>query len=505
MKMKINPYALVEGKPVKVSILQNEENPDIAWMQCKGNIFHVYLNEPSIKKFYTSTWVSEKVSYEYYKLGILLHEFCHIVYDNEPYRQKDPLYHHIFNMLDDPRIEYHLSRTFPALGKTLCWVLASIERNLDTKKVVAREEEHLEELNKQLKTLFRVSRFGVIKPEDDMKFVSFFLPLTLSSSIGDMRNCYHAVDLIYYYLMNEINDTKMRQSMQNASSTIDPLGEESLEEIMDKAQTYADNGIRQVAIAQEEENTIEVGQLGGEGSTHIEILEDNSFVLSTLKKRSDEIHAIHTAIRLLRQKWNQTNEYEGEYNFSAQEQAYQDSFTWEENPTFLGLQKIVPSLRFTLIRDVSYSTSGISQEYAEACVMLLAGMEDITGISTIQVDFSDDAIVVKKPEQSVMTSSIYPNIVNGTEFIAAIKLLQALDVKEEQHVVCVVTDGDFNLYSKKHGKEYLEKYVESQHVDCLFFVYIGEYQKQDILGYPVFSTDVPGLVGVIYEVVERLL
>lgn len=513
--MTFQPLQLVAEYGVQVETIDEADNPDLAWVrkndeEQKEEIgYTITLNSAAIKNHYEQSWVNEHITLQYYTLGFLMHEISHIRYKTftgtAPF--DDGLFHHITNVVEDSRIEYALWYEFPSHAKPLRWTLASVMPVLD--EIRGAKEETKTRIAQLLGTLWRVSRFGVLDDElDDAEFVSFFLPLTLSATVNDRQNLLDACGLIYLWILESCSDDpQVRDGLKALKSSKQGLGNEQLEKILGGEQ-IADSGVHDLA-EQETGNDSEQSKQKDAGHKEQElVIEDktNAFCRQVIARRAQEIRDMHTTFRLTRQGWDEAPSNDDSGSIVHLVDAYVNSFSFDEGYNFSEPRRVVPALTMWMLRDVSTSTSDVMEEYAEACVMLHAALVGIPKVRSGQIDFSDDATMIKHVDEELSESKLYPYVDGGTYISSSFELLMNEDFGTDQKVLCIITDGQF--WDSDSAEGTLDTLVEEKNIDEVFTIYIGSEHdlsgEQTILGRPAYYCSVEEIPEVIYATVIRL-
>lgn len=508
--MPFQPLQLIPEHSVEIKHIWRPDNKDIAWVQPKGQDYLITLNDAQIKKHYEESWVHDFVSLEYYSLGFLTHEVCHIRSESFSGVKSfdDGLFHYIDNVIDDSRIENSLWYDYPAHAGPLRWTLASIKPTLEGIK--SSDEKTKSKVIALLQTLFRVTRFGVIdETVDDMNFVSFFLPYTLSAIVNERQNLLESCTPIYLWILEACDsDAELQKSLRSGKVVKVGIGDEEIEQVLE-GQSVADSGIRELVeqvndTAESKEKAKEIGQ-----SDHDLTLEDktNAFCRQTITKRAQEIQELHTIFRQTREGWDEARTRDDCGEIADLVEAYAGSFSDDEEPSFTEPRRIVPALTMWIVRDVSDSTCDDMNEYAEACVMLHAALTDIPLVRSAQIDFADSAKVVKLPDELLMESLLYPYTDGGTQIAKAMEILETADFGYAQKILCILTDGGFADRNK--AKVLADRLIEEQNIDEVLVIYLTGYEhdlsgNREILGRRAYYCKIEEITEVLYQTVVRL-
>ena len=376
MRDAIRPLLLVADKNVSVTVDKTSEDGPAYVQQFGTKGFKIVINEKVCKQLFKKSWLYKKIQYDEFVCGILLHEVSHIKYGTfvRPPVQNG-MFHFIDNVIEDSRIEYNLTFQHPALAKYIRWILVALKRGVDRTKAPVTKQV-FQEINQDLETLYSIARFGVVDKKADPEFVSFCLPLILSSTRGTRLNTHVAAKAIYDYLYAiAMQDPEVKHWMETVQDLLSGMTESEIREILDQDQIASSNSLNAA------QQTVTEGQLAGSGGTPITVEEkENSFYRSVLERRRDLIDQLRTIFKRYFEKASWVKDYDGDLNVVRQQQAYVNSMTAEVGQDYLRMKQRDPSLDVIIYRDISSSTSNIKDSYAETAVVQLAALEGMRGI-----------------------------------------------------------------------------------------------------------------------------
>lgn len=400
--------------------------------------------------------------------GLLLHEVAHIKYGSfsGQYKKGTLLLSWIDNLLEDARIEYALSRHFPYAAKLFAVITAMMPR-LKHKK--------LDELNAKLDALYSIVRFGVIPDGfDDYDFLNFVIPRTIVSRRGDRKQCIRAALDIYRYLYDQFARKQKRNNNSGSSQSV----QEDLEANVKSSSNFGhvepdkDKEIKgekaiNTQISEEEANNL-LGALETAYQEYEVMLVDHpkpdNFYVSVLEKRSIQIEQLVSVIeQLLEKKLYISLSHDGDLNISKVQNAYISSITGDGGRFFNRISRSRLSADVLIIRDISASTSGIRDKYAEAVIMICEALSRIGGINIAVIDFNHEAYLIKKFSDELALSHIWPRAYGSTRLGRAMKLAtQNIPWTQDSRIVFIITDGYPDSWAEVYEAMELEYFKSSK-------------------------------------------
>lgn len=489
MERKLDPLSHIQHVAYKYERINKKELDAVAFVTRPTEIepyHHIVINESMASQLHKASWVRDVMTLEEYIGGLTAHEVFHILLETFGYASElegNPLWKTIDNILEDSRIEHQGTALFPVYARYIDLLLSSIQHEVDLTKVETKDGVVPEKINRHMKTLFHLVRFGVVLPESDPDFVRFLFPLALTSKRANRKDLLLASNAVYYYLEEEArSDPQFIKSLSNATSKQRSISRKELEEILQAASLLpANNPLDSAGNSQSgkmvgqnaKENTgsgkdgnkpVQVMQssvtdavkeqllpkmvvpLAGAGNTTVKTENDgNEFVQQTIARYPGEVNELSRSLRHLFEKLKRVKAYDGELSVVRQQQAYLDVLMGnDESDYYLVNKPMVPDLEAVIGQDVSGSTDDMKEFFSACSVLIHTAMEQTPGVRSIHIDWSDDAVIRKTFEQSVMESAIHPRIVGGTQLEALLDLVEnQITFKAKRRLLFVITDGGF--------------------------------------------------------------
>lgn len=462
MAPAIRPVLLVADKNVTVKY-SDAKSDYMGVCQTDGGkfSFDIIIFQETTRRCYEKSWLHKRISLDELLCGVLLHEVSHVKYDS--FKRPDManvhqgVWAYIDNVLEDSRIEYRLTYDHPSYARYLRWLLVALRTELMAEQKDQQKNAELKKLTEYLRQLFMVTRFGIIEDNYDEKFISFALPLVVSSMRGDRDNVIQAINAIYDYLSGEVDMNKIPQT----KIVYCVVSAEELKDILEKlGDKVVSSGISIVIEEQKtggqqagNQNLPAYGKLAGSGE-HELVLEDkdNGFYRSVIENYGDVIEGLRSVFKRVFESVRFVKDYDGEINVKRQQSAYLNSLTNDTALDYIRMERKDNSLDVVLIRDVSGSTSGVMEEYASSLVCFLAALEGLHNVKTGAVDFSEKHHVAKTFKEEGRQSRIYPTCNGGTSLSSSIDEIAKWDWRASKRLAFVITDGeifDYNLAKQK--------------------------------------------------------
>ena len=473
MQVEIRPLLLLPGSDVQVTeVEQSEKDSPPALTKKIGNSrFEIMLMMDKIRALYDGSWIKGKVHFAELKMGFLIHEVAHIKYNSwsceSHYLQNNELFRYVDHLLEDARIEYAMTLEHPSYARYLHWCLASVRDKLELELSGAV----LEELDKYTSQLFFLSRFGAVLPDSDPAFINFCLPTLLQSQRSERFGEVIAAKAVTFWLQdwleeqnanspgadggeglpNENSVKGIRVAMTKAdiaeieSSEVVANSNEMVIVVLD-AERVQDTGDAEISLDGSVLNDMEdsASDPSGMSSAPGELIiveKGNSFYRATLAK-------FEPVIEDMRQIWKRCFDrpmmapaFEGDLNIKRQMDAYMNSMLGDEGEDFLVMKRLKKSLDLVVLRDISGSTMGIKNEYAESMIIFLASAEDVGEVRTASIDFSANHIVTKGFDDTLKGSRIYPRSETSTNMGSALDEIRKWNWRAKNRIVVIITDG----------------------------------------------------------------
>lgn len=443
----IRPLYLVAGKHVSIVKPITEEIQYQAYVTQDDDTYEIVVNDKEIERMWRGSFLYKYITLEEYKAAVILHEVAHIRYESWKVKPSfmNELMKYISNVLIDNQIEYSISREFPTYGKYFRWLHAALRKDAISKDLNSKEQGRM--VLCMLRAFFDMTRFGIVPPipeefhKQTEDFLSFCLPIILSSTRNEIGNVITGAHAVYMYLFNFVTDDEVREAMTNIQIVNYLMSEK------DAAGTLAqdalfDTGAREALEDLKQAKT--KGRLPGSGVDEIDVMEDESgFFRSTVEKSSAIIRGIREAFTKRLLEYDTMYMYDGDLNLQRQQEAYISSFTHEPSEDYTVLQQVDPSMDVCIIRDISGSTSSMSVPYAEATVQIIAAIHGLRGIRVSEIDFSDGAILNLNFDKMLRTTRLMPRVENSTMLSEALKLAVDLRWGSRKKVCIIITDGGY--------------------------------------------------------------
>jgi hypothetical protein len=458
----VRPMYLVEGRNVRL-IDDDKKLNGFALVEFneKEKQYTIRINRKNVYELYTLSWLKKDVQFETFMNGIKLHEISHILYESFsiPSVTNNGVFKFILNTLLDSQCEYSLTRDHPSVSYHIHVILSALKRDTE----ISRQTEKVKEIQKNVKDLFWLVRFGIVMPDADSDFISFCLPLILSSTRNDARNVAMATNAIYEYLLIDSDDQTM-DAVDNSKEKSTAITEQDLI-AAEEGEQIANSMMKDFV-----DQTRNPSSKALKGNTALVIKDEESpFFRATVLKHATLISKVRVAFMHRFDELQQTAAYEGELLYGRQQQAYVDSFTGDSNLNYYVYKKREISIDVAILRDVSGSTKEDKIQYGELTVVILTAISGIAGLRVSQIDFSDTAIVNLGFNEEVRESRLQPVADGGTQLLEAYKKVEEFQWKAKKRLCIVVTDGyiaDSSLCAKKenHLKRVLNIEVSKWHI-----------------------------------------
>lgn len=463
MAAVIRPILLVPNKTISVEYKDTTSPNYMGTVAHDGSAFRITIERKLCLQNYIKSWLQNKVTFDEFLCGVLLHEVAHIKYDTFNYyhaendRNRDSVWEYIDNVLEDARIEYKLSFEHPNYSQYLRWLLAALKVDIDISKAQkTTAAADAEKVQKYLRQLFVMARFGLIEDDYDPAFTRLALPLVYSAMRGERENAVRAVDIIYDYLSTKVNMDAVAKYAQMVTII---LTTDQVNELLNRA-GRADNGetangIFRVIVEGGQQNRPlrdgsdqqqYGGRLAGSGDNELIIEDkDNAFYRSTIESYQDVIGRLRRVFKRLFESVKFDRDYDGEIDMRFQQNIYLNSFS-NDCPTkdYQRISRVNRDLDVAVVRDVSGSTGHVKDEYAAAVVCLLASLEGLSHVRSALVDFSERHRVAKRFDAMLRTAAIYPVSDGGTTIGTALREIEGWQWKAKNRLVLVITDGEIS-------------------------------------------------------------
>jgi hypothetical protein len=371
--------------------------------------------------------------------ALIMHEMSHIEFLTfRQFTYADDFDKYLDNLLEDARVEYRLSLKYPVVAKYFSLTLDLFRNNVDTSSYIIDEAaklddveerlEHLQELNNQIYDFVRFDKL----PKDE-KLRDYMLPLLISSKRGNRDNSREISIVLYRFLMyytklleNKFDSNlqiKMRNNFTNSNN-------DESEEVITKIAKQTKK------LKEEEENDKKKDKGSKTNETN------KSFYNKSVRKNIDLILEVEKEFKKILNKDIKTYVKEGELptDVNKMQQLYINSFTGEEEKTFVNTKKIETELDVIILRDISYSVNDFAKEYAEILSVFLESLSRFKHVRTASADFGYKGELIKKFEND--NPKITPRNSGTTNLGDCLELISdELKWKHKNKLLIITTDG----------------------------------------------------------------
>jgi hypothetical protein len=414
-----------------------------------NQIHHIKIFPQKCREIFQASQLYGLVPYKFFEMAILIHEFAHVMGDTflYDYPLDNYISQYIRNVLTDAHDEYWLMMERPGYSSYPQLALSCI-------KWTTPPEISGTALENNLSTLFHMARFGVILPGADADFVSFCLPLVLSSLRGDTQNSIACGMAIYEYLQQKANKSGLQsqQDMKNANvygqqsqQAVDIAAMQQLAASPQLIATANHDAVGDILSAKDgdQQQIQSLAKLAGtDGPPPLELDKNDAFYTDTLMQYGDLIANLRTMLTARKQKIYRVPGFDGELSPKKYTQAFLDSLIGEERRTQYLLKKSLLSMEVLVFGDVSWSTEDFQVLYARAKVVFLAALEDFPGVETGLINFNSFYSIVQRFGQELRKTRLYPEASGGTVLLPALQVAQKeYTWKAKDRFTLIITDG----------------------------------------------------------------
>lgn len=408
--------------------------------------------------------------FEYIKVALISHEVAHIVegsfkVDLGATKDKDIIIH-IFNILEDMRVEYKMQLKYANLNNYFNILL----------KVAKSTEQLIEknELSKYLSQLYNFMRYKTIS-EDNLEFMSFLLPYENHIKNCDSTKCYEIAKTIYEFIKYKIGDKDFKEPLENKLFNHKNVDSNTIKEEIGKIKdAYKKLDKKEVTVSQNR-------------------------VMKDVRENAKRIIKMENVFRIMFEEVCIKDTYEGEMNINRQQEAYIDSLIGEEGLNYIETNKNRKvKFDFVIIRDISGSIGMHRDDYYNTVLSVLSSLERFSEVRTACIDFNHTCKISKTLEQKLLDCEITPDVNGVSRLLLALNKLNDLEYKNNK-VIFILTDGV--VESKE---ECLSKILGMKaNGDVVITIHISDDAtiKKDIIVDEVCSFD--NLLKVIYELLIK--
>ena len=480
----IQPTHLVAGKNVKFiahSTGSNEAPASVsATRENNGKVQHyeLHLYESECQYLFSKTpFAKNGVPYESFRLGVIIHEILHILNDtlNHTPSFKGAIIQYIWNVMVDSHDEYKGAYWFPSYSPFINLCLSCI------KHVTPTHAEPESSLDIDLATWYHLVRFGVKHPHADPDFFTFAVQCALPGTRGTIQDALQASYAVYEYLRLKHeksllwkNEDQSSYESQDANTEEDMYALESMQQVFenDKAaimKALASGEYTLLASVQEVAITYDMS--------------DDSFYTSTVEQFADAIAEIAARFSKFIDAPESVQSYEGDMGMSIAEQMalFQSSYTGEDTRSYYRNVVHRPEIDVVVCHDISQSTEGFKERFAQACVLFFAAFEKVSGVRIAYVRFNACAKTVFAFDETPQRAAFSPEARGGTEMMPVLELTSAMDWRNENRLQFIFTDGEF--FDIAEGEERIKTMQEGLNVHTYIIEVVKDYlQKTPLAG-----------------------
>lgn len=197
--IKIDPSQLVPWAHVKIHEADANQGHDMNQLAYCTNpnqtrskktvaTFDVVVNKKLLQKIVGENETLSKIGVRNIYIALVLHEIAHIRYGSfsTTLQSLTQVQFHIFNLLEDVRIEYHMGYDYTSLAPFLR--LLNMLLKFDPKTVSVNEgvyDSERELFNKLMTALYKFVRFGLLPDsKEEQAFVDFAFPYVMTAQRG---------------------------------------------------------------------------------------------------------------------------------------------------------------------------------------------------------------------------------------------------------------------------------------------------------------------------------
>ena len=473
MAVNINVSAICPDKQVVIQrytvdkgllVCDSEKSDDVADEQkirenyamcCEAeeNKYYVILNLTKIEALWRKSWLFDYVSLDVFEAAFILHELSHIRYTDfdskiitaSPFKAK------IRNILEDSRIEYRMSYDFPETSIFFNILLSSMQTIFSTFDVgesgtwTAKDADAVQKL---VNDLFDFTRYNLISKEADNEFISNVVPLVLLCRRGSSTDCDIATEVISNMIKyeatqdSESDDVPDELLSQSSEPITEAMRKEKQGDSEGTMKQISDKFFDKDSMKEQIKSNIECGKNAGT-AVEIENKERTSFFLKVATEHAKEIEALRNIFNSAFTEFKSINAKDGDLNFMRQQEAYMNSITGEEGNDYQYRKKEKVLIDVVLLRDISGSIGSYREDYAKSIVILLAALENLTGVRTAQIDFNGAHFTNKTFDSGIEKATINPVSEGGTSIAGAYKEVLGYKFEGKRNIVIVISDGSF--------------------------------------------------------------
>jgi len=478
----VNPTLLIND-PVKINFDEASyvDSPPANVGQKSGGVYTVTINKQATKKLSEVSGIAENQLI----LGLLYHEVAHIKYGSfESSNASDTLRHWVDNLIEDTRIEYHMSYDYPYVAKYIALILLAFKD-----KIVVDPLEEGSEIEKLTSQLLRMVRLNIIPDDCEEEFVEFMLPRMLLARRSNRAKAAKIVTEIYDYLklLSDSEQTcledynpyskcekeggKEGENDQKQAGNAEGTGEDG--EGSNQAEGGAnDDDIRQDKIEKllEQLGGGEGGIEGGKGADEVidDLIGSNEFIRTAINNNNEIVRKVHKAFAEIFTKNHNVATKEGDINLKRMQDAYMNRLTGEDGYDYHIQKRCETAFDCVILRDTSGSVADVAKEYANIVCVLAKALEELHGVKVGVIDFNSVVKVRKAFNQPLIKADIKPVGMGGTNLLDALLKLNDIPFKQKTKICILITDGWPNSPAAVVAEAKKEKYKDFIWLPILF-------------------------------------
>ena len=429
----INAFSLfnISEEETKINIKKiNDKTSAPAFTKLEFFSYTIFINDFILNKLRYKSIINQ---------ALIMHEMSHIEFLTfKQYTYADDFDRYLDNLLEDARVEYRLSLKYPVVAKYFSLTLDLFRNDVDTSSYNINEAaildeveerlEHLQELNNQIYDFVRFDKL----PEDE-KLRDYMVPLLISSKRGNRDNSREISIVLYRFLMYYTKllenkfDSKLEIKMKNNFTN---SGNDKSEEVATKIAKQT----KKLKDEEESNNKKDKGRKTDQTN--------KNFYNNTVRKNIDLIMDVEKEFKKILNKNINVYTKEGELptDINKMQQLYVNSFTSEEEKTFVSINKIETELDVIILRDISYSVNNFAKEYAEILSVFLESLSRFKHVRTASADFGYKGEIIKNFDND--NPKIKPRNSGTTNLGDCLELVSNnLKWKHKNKLLIITTDG----------------------------------------------------------------
>jgi hypothetical protein len=486
----------------------------------------IVVNKMAIAYIHTHCWLYEKVTCETLEHAFIINEAAKERYNYLNHKDKDRLvddrynkykedivFKYIHEVLFQSMCEYRLGVEFPEFARYLALLNAVVKVNPlnkiiddDTLKTMLKNsgipKEAFDYFKLCMRTISDLAKYNSIGNLKDLSFANYSLPLILSAKRGSCFEVIQTSILLFEWLIKasssfnkmeemckQINEAFMK-GMPEGQSTKSKLLKQGVTHVEPISKADISNVDKMQSELKIKERFEEIAEAinGMEASTEyadITIEDATQFYIDTVKKYLKKISELEKVFRNAFTTMKQIRAFDGDINLKLQQLAYVSSLTHEDAKVYQYYMKKKISVDVFILRDISGSTNNFKQAYAEAIIILLAAIENIEGIRTMQIDFNMQAFINKSFDTVLKIADIGPKALGGTEIIDALNIVLKTKTKGKKQILFIMSDGAF---SSTYQTEMQLKELKMRGFD-IYKMAVGSYRASGFDYVPIEDID----------------